>query len=215
MAQSGKVSVLLADFQFLTRKGIYALIDKLSGFEIKGQVDALADLYGSVLTVCPDLLVLDFSESDLSFLQEIERIKSETGTEILIITNSQSNHALQYLLSVGVSAIVTKNCSEEEIVNALSAASSGKRFFCNKVLDWMVEDKVGGGDNCEPTVLSPREIEVLNLIVKGYSTFRIAESLCISIHTINTHRKNILKKLNVKTPAELIVFALRTGLAKA
>lgn len=215
MNQPVTVSVLLADFQFLTRKGISSLIDQLPGFEIKGQVDAAADIYPSVKKLKPDLLVLDFSENDFGALKEIEKIKSNSNTEILIITNNQSIDALQYLLSVGVNAIVTKNCSEEEIINALKAVSGGKRFFCNKVLDRMVEDKVGKRDDCDPTILSPREIEVLNLVIKGYSTNRIAESLCVSTHTINSHRKNILRKLNVKTPAELIVFALRTGLAKA
>jgi DNA-binding NarL/FixJ family response regulator len=208
-------TILLADFQFLTRKGIGALIDELPGFEVVAHIDTSEQLYDSVISIKPDVLVLDFIGNDPKFLKEIKRIRFDTGTEILIITNSQSQNAIQYLLSVGVNAIVTKSCSESEIINAMTAASNGKRFFCHRVLDWVVEDKVGRGEDCEPTTLSPREIEVLNLIIKGYSTIRIAKHLCISTHTINTHRKNMLRKLNLKTPAELIVFALRSGLANA
>jgi DNA-binding NarL/FixJ family response regulator len=209
------VSVLLADFQFLTRAGLMSLIGQIAGFEIIGQLSSSENLFETIQNEKPDLLLLDFSENDHNILREIEKIKSTTNTEILIITNSKKNESLQYLLSVGVNAVVTKNCSEEEIVHALHAVSKGKRFFCNRVLDWMVEDKLGDGNNCEPTLLSPRENEVLNLVIKGYSTSRMADELNISTHTVNTHRKNILRKLNVKTPAELIVFALRTGLAKA
>ncbi len=72
----------------------------------------------------------------------------------------------------------------------------------------------GEKDDCEPTNLSPREFEVLELITKSMTTAQIADELHLSVHTINSHRKNILKKLNLNSPAELIVYALETGLVK-
>ena len=69
--------------------------------------------------------------------------------------------------------------------------------------------------DCEPTDLSPREFEVLQLITKGHKTVQIADELNVSVHTINSHRKNILKKLNLKSPTELIVYAMETGLVRA
>jgi len=91
--------------------------------------------------------------------------------------------------------------------------AQGNRFFCNNILDLVVENP-DNEEDCEPTNLSPREYEVLEWITKGKTTAQIAEELHLSVHTINSHRKNILRKLNMRSPAELIVYAIESGLVK-
>lgn len=204
-------SVLLADFQFLTRAGIRLLIEGLPDFNIIKQVDDAKELALSINKEKPDIVVLDVSNNDSSLIEELEEIKKKSEPAFLVISNSQNRESVQKLISIGIKGIVTKNCSEEEITNALKAVSQGNRFFCNNVLDLVVKGN-NEEDNCEPTNLSPREYEVLKLITKGLRTNQIAENLHLSIHTINSHRKNILKKLNLKSPAELIVYALESGL---
>lgn len=204
-------SVLLADFQFLTRQGIAALIESLPDFHIGHQVSDSAHLEKAVAEHNPDLVVVDISDKDPLLIDRLERLKAETESDFLVISNSQNRESMQRLLGMGIKGIVTKNCSEEEIVNALKSVKKGNRFFCNTILDLVVSAQ-SEEENCEPANLSPREYEVLKLITKGFKTNQIADELHVSVHTINSHRKNILKKLNLSSPTELIVYAIESGL---
>jgi DNA-binding NarL/FixJ family response regulator len=95
------------------------------------------------------------------------------------------------------------------VLNAFHAVADGQKFFCNRVLDLLMENKVKKNDFTEGSTLSPREIQIIRHISEGLSTQQSADKLHLSPHTINAHRKNILKKLDANTPIELIVKALR------
>ncbi|WP_370088837.1 LuxR C-terminal-related transcriptional regulator [Ekhidna sp.] len=207
-------SVLLADFQYLTRQGIASLIKAMPGFEVVKMIDTPSNLSNSVQTTSPDLVVIDISDKDRELIPVLKELKKSTSCSFLVISNSQTRESIQQLLAMGIKGILTKNCSEEEIVNALRAVAQGNRFFCNNILDLVVHNPEKEED-CEPTSLSPREYEVLELITKGKTTAQIAEELHLSIHTINSHRKNILRKLNLNSPAELIVYALESGIVRS
>lgn len=204
-------TVLLADFQFLTRRGIRSLIDDLDDFKLIGTVDSSEDLESMVHIRQPDLLVLDISQNEPGTIETLRNLCDAMSPAILIISNNQNRIAVQSLLDMGIKGIVTKNCSEEEITNAMRSVIEGNRFFCNKVLD-LVAANENAEDNCDPTSLTQREFEVILLITKGLKTNQIADQLHVSPHTINSHRKNILKKLNLTSPVELIVYALESGL---
>ena len=207
-------SVVLADFQYLTRQGITALIKAMPGFDLVKTIDSAEKLVDSTVEANPDLIVIDISDKDRELIPKLQEMKNALTSSFLVISNSQTRDSIQRMLSMGIKGILTKNCSEEEIINGLRAVSQGNRFFCNNILDLVVE-KPEENDDCEPTSLSPREFEVLELITKSMTTAQIADELHLSVHTINSHRKNILKKLNLKSPAELIIYALETGLVKS
>jgi two-component system, NarL family, response regulator NreC len=206
-------SVLLADFQYLTRQGIASLVKAMPGFELVKTIDSPEKLLPVVSEVNPDLVVIDISDKDKELIPQIRLLKENQSCHFLVISNSQTKDSIQKLLSMGIKGILTKNCSEEEIISGLRAVSQGNRFFCNNILDLVVETP-HEKDDCAPTNLSPREYEVLELITKGMTTAQIADHLHLSVHTINSHRKNTLKKLNLSSPTELVVYALETGLVK-
>ena len=206
-------SVVLADFQFLTRKGIAMLIQAIPSLQLMKEVESVDQLASVVGDLTPDLVVVDLHGHEELLIPQIEQIQQETNTSFLTISNTQNRETIQRLLNSRVKGILTKNCSEEEITNGLIAVAKGSRFFCNTVLEMVIQGESDELD-CEPTNLSKREYEVLELITKGKSTAAIADTLHLSVHTINSHRKNILKKLNLKSPAELIVHALESGLVK-
>ncbi|MEO9872284.1 LuxR C-terminal-related transcriptional regulator [Ekhidna sp.] len=206
-------SVLLADFQYLTRQGIASLVKAMPGFDLVKMIDSPEKLIEEATSVHPELIVIDISDKDRELIPKLRELKESLSSSFLVISNSQTRDSIQQMLSMGIKGILTKNCSEEEIVSGLRAVAQGNRFFCNNILDLVVESPKDK-DDCEPTNLSPREFEVLVLITKSMTTAQIAEELHLSIHTINSHRKNILKKLNLSSPAELIVYALETGLVK-
>ena len=205
--------VVLADFQFLTRKGIASLINAIPGMHLIKQVDEDGSLEETINEINPQLAVVDVYGREDILLPQIERAKQTSHTSFLVISNSQDKESIQRLLDIGVRGILTKNCSEDEITNGLIAVSKGSRFFCNTVLDMMVQGETDEED-CEPTNLSKREFEVIELITKGKTTQQIADELHLSVHTINSHRKNILRKLNLNSPAELIVYVLESGLVR-
>lgn len=205
--------VLLADFQYLTRQGITSLIKAMPGFELVKMIDSPDQLINVATLLQPNLIVIDISDKDREMIPKLKELKESTSCSFLVISNSQTKDSIQQLLSMGIKGILTKNCSEEEIINGLRAVAQGNRFFCNNILELVVEnpEKV---EDCEPTNLTPREYEVLELITRGKTTAQIAQNLHLSIHTINSHRKNILRKLNMNSPAELIVYALESGIVK-
>ena len=210
-----KVNVLISDFQYLTREGLVHLIEHDPGLELQGLVDQPEDLLSKTLESNPGVLILDYKRHDAEILAILKKILDSKTTNVLVITNDDEKEHIQVLLDLGIKGIVTKRCSKSEIVGAIHSISRNNRFYCNRILDLLMDQKEADKEeNCDPTSLSPREYEVLKLITKGYKTAEIADKLFVSVHTINSHRKNILKKLNLKSPTELIVYAIETGLVK-
>lgn len=209
------VKVLISDFQYLTREGLIHLIEKTEDFSLLGVVDGPNDLLKEVIEKHPDVLLLDYQSQDPVLLSLLKQILGTQAANILIITNDHDRSHVQTLLDLGIKGIVTKSCSKMEIVNAIHALSVNNRFYCNRILDIVMDKKPEPEEeNCEPTDLSPREFEVLQLITKGFKTIDIADKLNVSVHTINSHRKNILKKLGLRSPTELVVYAMESGLVK-
>lgn len=209
------ISVFLSDFQFLTQEGFKSLLARNNKFQLVGQEEDWDLLKEQLLDNRPDVLVIDYRPDEQDFVQRLKSIKELGINNILILTSDTKKERVREILKTGVKGMVTKTCSEQEIVNSILAVSQGNRFYCNKILDIVMEQSVEEDEeDCAPTDLSPREYEVLQLITKGQTTTKIADTLCVSVHTINSHRKSILKKLNLKSPTELIVYALESGLVK-
>jgi len=210
------IRVLLSDFQFLTRSGLVHLIEEKDEFELVGVMEHPDSLLNTVISTHPDVLLMDYNGDDPVLHSLIKQIMDTQATNVLIITNEDRKSHIKQLLDMGIKGILTKKCSRQEIVNAIESISENNRFYCNKVLDVvMTSGQEEVQVSCEPTMLSPREFEVLQLITKGFRTADIADQLHLSVHTINSHRKNILKKLNLKSPTELVVYAMESGLVKA
>ena len=162
----------------------------------------------------PDVLILDYPKNQSEINATLTEFIKLQVNNILIVTNEVEKGHIQNLLSLGVKGIVTKKCSQTEIIHAIESVAKSNRFFCNSILEIVMAPHKEVVANQESTDLSKRELEVLELIAKGYRTADIAENLFLSIHTINSHRKNILKKLKLKSPAQLIVYALESKLVQ-
>ena len=135
---------------------------------------------------------------------------------ILVISNDQQKSRVLTVLETGIHGYVTGECCEDEISRAVVAVAKGEKFFCNKIIDVLLEKKISNGEepDCEPTILTEREIEISTLLAEGLNGKTVADKLCISHHTVHTHRKNIMKKLKIKTAYELTIYAINTGLIK-
>lgn len=130
---------------------------------------------------------------------------------ILILTNSISKDEFNRLNKAGIKNIIYKTAERDEILTAIDSAIKGKKFYSGEVLDLILElgqNKPVLEDNVQLTI---SEVEIVRLIAGGMTTKDIAEKKCISFHTVNTHRKNIFRKLGVSNASELIIHAIKSG----
>lgn len=207
------ISVLIADSNLLIRRGLRALLQDHHDLEVVGEAEDSNQLKALAKELQPQVTILDAHISEGSSLDDAVYIKRVSpDTNMLVLTNEPDKEVVLKSLKCGVCGYLLKECSEIEILSAVLATAKGERYMCSKVLD-VVLSETNGGASDNPN-LTAREIEIIQLIVAGKSTLEIAEQLFLSHHTINSHRKNILRKLQIKSPAELIVKALDMGIVK-
>ncbi len=144
---------------------------------------------------------------DKALLSELQNLGS---VPVLVITEDYSPTMVQFFLNESIKGCLTDNCSMDEIEEAIEKVTVGQQFFCNSVLNNALGTP--DEDNCYPTLLTERETEIVKLIANGRSSKQIAEDLFVSIHTVNTHRKNISKKIGAKGASDIVLFAINEGL---
>ncbi len=156
-------------------------------------------------------LVVFYLEKGSGFDKELlAQVQGLNQTHLLVITADYSKPVVKFLLNASVKGCLTDNCSMEEIQEAIEKVSTGEQFYCNSVLNNALGTP--DEDNCFPSLLTERETEIVKLIANGKSSKKIAEELFVSIHTINTHRKNISKKIGAKGTSDIVLFAVNEGL---
>jgi len=211
-----KISIALADSQYLIRVGLKSLIEEFEQFEIVGEASNENDLLQILQNQSPQVIILDYQQPGNFSIDSINKIKtSSPSANILIISGDNNKENIYQVVKYGVNSFLTKSCDEEEIISAIKATAKHEKFFCNKVLNFILEKSFGKSEDCEATPLTPREIEIVRLVVNGKIAKEIAEQLNLSTHTIYTHRKNIMNKLELKSTSELILYAVEKGIVKS
>lgn len=208
-------TVGIADAQLLDRSGIKHLLGKITDLELIFEATSEAELLQQLSQSAPDILILDYDQAPHFTSVTVEQlIRSYPDVQLLIISDNDDRSLILRLLRAGVPTFITKACSEQEVEDALRAAVRKEKFFCAKVLDYLV-DSPKGEQRQDLTNLSRREIEIVSLIGRGMLAKEIAAELHLSTHTVYTHRKNILKKLGLSSSSELLVFALQNNLVNS
>lgn len=208
-----RASIVIADSQYLIRFALKQIVEKELHLhlmaEVESEQDLLAFLESSPL---PDIIMIDYFEEGFQ-LDSIRKVRSACPeTSLLIISADENKKNILQSLEWGVNGFLTKSCDEEEIKDAIKASLNKDKFFCTRVLDYLLEESFGPKEKAPaPTPLSKREIEVVQLIAKGLVAKEIAALLNLSTHTIYTHRKKIMKKLNLKSASQLVRYAVQHG----
>jgi DNA-binding NarL/FixJ family response regulator len=208
------ITIALADAQPLVRLGLRRLLEAHKEFQIVGEASTHEELVARPWSHPPDVFILDYHQGDHFSVETIHWInKHLNGAGILIITADNDKKNIFQVLEYGVRSFLTKTCDEEEIIDGVKAAARGEKFFCKKVIDYLLEKSLGKvEEDCAPTPLTAREIEIVQLSARGLIAKEIADRLGLSLHTVYTHRKNILKKLNLNSSSELVLYAINTGI---
>ncbi len=210
--------LLVADSSFLVREGLKSLLNSMPSYQVL-EVTENTLLSAQIKKNKPAVLVIDPLSFEISQAQMAELKKEFSGLQILVITNLLPKKDISSFLDSGVTGFLLKDCDSDEIREAIESTRKGDRFLCGKIADVLLTDaevKVTPVYtkklSCEGFVVSEREIEIIKHIALGLSNKQIADKLCLSLHTVNTHRKNILQKLKVNNTAGVVMFAVKNNL---
>jgi DNA-binding NarL/FixJ family response regulator len=206
-------AAILADQQYLIRFALRKLLEQIAWqgpiLDAAHEQELLAHAAGHE----NPLVCLDYLQPGGFCLETIGKVvRQNPGAQIMVISADQNRNSIYQSIEFGARSYLTKNCREEEILDAIRALQKQERFYCTKVLDLLLEKSFPAQDTSpEGTKLSPREMEIVHLTAKGLFAKEIAQTLNISTHTVYTHRKKILQKLNVKNASQLVSVAINRG----
>lgn len=206
--------IYIADNQYLTYLGLRSIFSSFYGAEANiEQVTTKEVLEQKVRSTRPHLIAIDYLHFDLisSFdLNEIKKIAPLAN--ILVVSDNKNSKQIKEVLKSGVSYYLFKSSTEDDFNDALNAIQKKRKYLCGELYDILLEKEKKHHDPSENMKLSNSETEIVKLISNGKTTKEIAEIKRLSFHTINTHRKNIFKKLNINNASELVKYAINSGI---
>jgi DNA-binding NarL/FixJ family response regulator len=208
--------ILIADDHDLLRRGAKALLQSHAGWEICGEARTGREAVAKAEELKPDIAVLDFSMPELNGLEAARKIrKASPNTEVLILSVYHSDQLIREILEAGIRAYVMKSDSDRDLIIAVETLAKHKPFFTPSATEVILgEFNKGATQTAElPETVSdritPREREIVKLLAEGKSSREVATSLNISLKTAETHRSNLMRKLNLHTVSELVRYAVR------
>lgn len=211
-----RIKVLVADSQYLFRLGIIEILNSDERFDFVGESANSQELRTMLKSTLPDIVTIDYAQSDSFTVDDIQHIQQNfPETKILVISSDGNSDSIFKAIQNGAISFLTRNCDQEEIISALLSTSKNEKFMCHRVVDIIINKKVDSQEvDCAGVNLTARELEILQLTAKGHSSKEIASMLYLSLHTVYTHRKNIMKKLDLNSASEMILYAISKGLNK-
>lgn len=210
------IRVLLADDHKIFRDGLRTLIEKEAGMEVVAEAENGRKAVKLAEKLSPNVVIMDVSMPDLNGIEASRKIIAGTSNVKVIALSMHSDRRFVLgMLEAGASAYLLKDCAFAELVSAIRQVVAGNTYLSPKIADVVVKgylNKVSDTSLSTRTILTSREREILQLLAEGLSAKEIAAHLNLSIKTIETHRRNVMEKLEIHTIAELTKYAIREGL---
>jgi two-component system response regulator NreC len=210
------IRVLLADDHKIVRQGLHALLEKQPDIEVVAESENGRNAVRLAAEMAPDVVIMDISMPDLNGVEAAKQILDKSP-DIKIVALSIHSDALfvTEMLKSGAAGYLLKDCAFEELVRAIRTVLDNKTYLSPSISGVVVDDyihRLTKSDFTGKEAISDREREVLQLMSEGNSTKQIAQKLHISVKTVETHRRQIMNKLDIHTIAELTKYAIRKGL---
>jgi len=212
-----KIRILLADDHKLMRSGLRLLIEQQTDLSVVGEAGDGREAVSMAKSLRPDVTVMDIGMPNLNGIEASHQI-THSHPEIAVVMLSMHADESYVLraLKAGAKGYLLKDSAEADLIRAVRAVAGGKSFFSpvvSKVLldDYMRKLKRSGAEDAYD-LLTPREREILQLVAEGKSNKEVANLLNLSVYTVETHRSNIMQKLNLRGIPELILYAVRKGI---
>lgn len=227
-APEKNIRIMLSETQYLVKQGLLNLIRENPDFEPAGTVHNLTELASFPSFDHFDVLIVDKNFGDYFTEANVEQTTEIFGKCRVLVISDSDKETIYRIHKLNITGFITIESEKQEINDAIRKTASGIRFFSPKIVEALIAMTYGGGEGggrpgsmpARPTPeevknhfgnLSEREKEILKLVVKGKTAQEMADELFLSIHTIYTHRKNILKKLSCKNATELLNYAMSKG----
>ncbi len=213
------IKVLIAEDHTLVRTGIRLIIEQLSDFLVVAEADDGVQAVEQAVQLQPDIILMDIAMPRLNGLEATERILRDCAQVKVIVLSMHANE--QYVkraLRVGASGYLLKKSATEEIELAFRAVLGNETYLSPPIAHIFVQNVLSGGDEGANVVfetLTSREREILQLIAEGMTNQEIADHLTLSVHTVRTHRGNLMEKLDLHSQAEVVRYAIRMGIIQA
>jgi two-component system NarL family response regulator len=210
------IRVLLVDDHELMRQGLRSILDREEHVEVVGEAASGRAAVELARTLSPDVVVMDVAMKDLNGIEATRQIRAECpGVKVLALSSHSDSRYVSAILDAGACGYVLKANAYDDLRRALEAARQGKSYLCPDVTQAVVGASLGGTEH--PThdsraSLSPREKEVLQLLAEGLTSPQIGKRLFVATTTVDTHRRNVMRKLGIHSVADLTKYAIREGL---
>jgi DNA-binding NarL/FixJ family response regulator len=210
------VRILIADDHKILREGLKSLLEKQPEFAVVAEAQDGLSAISEAKKHKPDIAILDIGMPDLNGIEVTRRIRSEMAeTRVIALSMHADRRFVMGILEAGAKGYLLKDSAFAELVTAVTAVAKGKMYLSPSIAETVVKnslEKLDRKDEGSSVLLSGREREVLQMIAEGKSTKEIALKLFVSTKTVETHRKQIMDKLNIRTVAGLTKYAIREGL---
>jgi DNA-binding NarL/FixJ family response regulator len=215
------VQILLADDHEVVRKGLRALLEAQPGWKVIAEATDGRDAVEKAKDMHPDVAIVDIGMPSLNGLEATRQIvKKAPRTRVLVLTMHDTNPLIQQVVKAGARGYVLKSDVASDLVSAVEALCRDQTFFTSKVSQIILDRYVGKADGVangpdEDSPLTPREREIVQLLAEGKSSKEVASVLGISVKTAETHRINLMRKLDCHSVAEVVRYAVRNLIAEA
>jgi len=212
-----QIRIVLADDHTIIRSGLRLLLEQQPDFKVVAEASDGRQAVQLVARHHPNVVILDIGMPELNGIEATRQIVAQDPHPDVVILSMHSDESyVLRALKAGARAYILKNAAEADLIRAVQAVSEGKSFFSPVISKMLLEDYVRQVREKEVEdsydLLTPREREILQLIAEGKTNKEMATILGLSPHTIETHRGNILEKLNLHSVPELILYAVRKGI---
>ena len=210
--------ILIADDHEVARKGIRSILEGHPGWEVCSEASDGREAVELASQSTPDVLLLDIGMPNLNGLDAARQILAfMPEARILILTIHDSEQVVREVLAAGARGFLLKSDAGRDLVAAVEALQNRRTFFTSKVAQMMLDGYLRPQqerDSFEQHVLTPREREVIQLVAEGKTTKEIATTLSLSVKTAETHRTNLMRKLDLHSIADLTLYAVRNGIVQ-
>jgi DNA-binding NarL/FixJ family response regulator len=210
-------TIVVADDHKIVREGLVKLLEEREDFTVIGEASDGEEAVQMVLERQPDVVIMDIWMPRLGGIDATRRIgKKGSSAKILVLSMHESRTYVEEVLRAGASGYIVKNSSPSDLIQAIDAVCSGASYLSPAITQQVVDAIARPGDSSPSgvSILTDREREVLQLIAEGLSSKEIASMLGVSLKTVDSHRSNLMEKLDIHKVSGLVRFAIRAGLVE-
>jgi len=207
------VRILLVDDHQMFRDALRSLLESTHNFEIVGETGSAFEVVNLVRKTNPDIVCMDIGLPGMNGIQTTQLILSACPTVKVIALSSYSDQRyVMDMMNAGASAYVTKGEAADELLRAISAVLKNRKYLCSDIAEVVTGSMTSSPKSSSPTQLGNRERQVLQLVAEGHTSAAIAELLSIAPSTVEVHRRNLMRKLNIHKVADLTRYAINNGI---